>query len=140
MKIWRTHISLDELQKICANTLVSHLKIVFTEIGDDYIKAEMAMGPHLMQPLGTLHGGASCVLAETVGSVGSYFCIDPKTHYTMGLDINTNHIRAVKTGVLTATGRPYHVGKLTQIWSIEIVNDQNQLISVSRLTVIALEK
>ncbi len=138
--IWKVPISVDELQKRCSNTLISHLNITFSEIGDDFLKATMPLGPHLMQPQGIMHGGASCALAETVGSAAATCCIDLTTHYSVGLDINTNHIRAVKQGVLTATARPYHLGKLTQVWSIEIVSDQKELISVSRLTTITLEK
>ena len=140
MTIWKTPVSLEDLHVRCHNTMVSHLKIAFTEIGDDYLKATMPVGPHVMQPMGIMHGGASCALAETVASAAANYCIDPKTHYCVGVDINTNHIRAAKTGVLTATAKPYHLGKLTQVWSIEIHDDQNNLISVSRLTLIALKK
>jgi len=125
---------------MCANTFISHLKIVFIEAGDDYLKAELQLGPHLMQPMGIMHGGVSCGLAETVASVAANYCVDAKTHYCVGIDINTNHIRPAKAGVLTATARPYHLGKKTQVWSIEIVDDQNNLISISRLTVMTLEK
>jgi len=140
MTIWKVPISLEELQKRCENTLVTHLKIVFSDIGDDYLQATMPVGPHVMQPMGIMHGGASCALAETVGSAAANYCIDPETHYCLGLDINTNHIRPAQRGLLTATARPYHLGQLTQVWSIEIHNDQNQLISVTRLTLIALPK
>jgi uncharacterized protein (TIGR00369 family) len=125
---------------MCANTFISHLKIVFIEAGDDYLKAELPLGPHLMQPMGIMHGGVSCGFAETVANAAANYCVDAKTHYCVGVDINTNHIRLAKAGVLTATARPYHLGKKTQVWSIEIVNDQNNLISISRLTVMTLEK
>ncbi len=138
--IWKTPLSIEDLQKRCANTFVSHLKIVFTEVGDDYLKAEMPLGPYLMQPIGIMHGGVSCSLAETVGSAAANYCVDAKTEYCVGLDINTNHIRPVTSGVLTATARPYHIGKKTQVWSIEIHDDQNNLVSVTRLTLMALPK
>jgi 1,4-dihydroxy-2-naphthoyl-CoA hydrolase len=138
MPIWKTPIFVEELQNRCANTFISHLKIVFTEAGDDYLKAELSLGPHLMQPIGIMHGGVSCSLAETVASAAANYCVDVKTHYCVGVDINTNHIRPAKAGVLTATARPYHLGKKTQVWSIEIVDDQNNLISISRLTVMNL--
>ena len=140
MTIWKTPLTIEDLQKRCANTFVSHLKIVFTEVGDDYLKAEMPMGPYLMQPMGTMHGGVSCSLAETVGSAAANYCVDAKTHYCVGLDINTNHLRFVTSGVLTATAKPYHLGKKTQVWSIEVHDDQNNLVSVTRLTLIALTK
>lgn len=138
--IWKTPLTIEELQKKCANTFVSHLKIVFTEVGDDYLKAEMPIGPYLMQPIGIMHGGVSCSLAETVGSAAANYCVDIKTEYCVGLDINTNHIRPVTTGVLTATAKPYHIGKKTQVWSIEIRDDQNNLVSVTRLTIATLPK
>lgn len=140
MSIWKVPLTVEELQNWCANTMVSHLKITFTEAGKDYLKAEMPLGPHLMQPMGTMHGGASCALAETVASAAGNYCIDPCTHYCVGLDLNTNHIRPAKTGTLTATARPYHLGKMTQVWSVEIHDDQGQLISVSRVTLIALKR
>ncbi len=135
MAIWKIPLILKELQQRCNNTLVSHLNIVFTEVGDDYLKATLELGPHLMQPLGTLHGGVSCVLAETVGTAAAYYSVDPTNYTCVGLDINTNHVRPVSQGTLTAITRPYHIGKSTQVWSIEIHNDQDQLISISRLTV-----
>ena len=138
--IWKTPLTIEELQKKCANTFISHLKIVFTEVGDDYLKAEMPIGPYLMQPMGIMHGGVSCSLAETVGSAAANYCVDAKTEYCVGLDINTNHIRPVTSGVLTATARPYHIGKKTQVWSIEIRDDQNNLVSITRLTLVALPK
>jgi 1,4-dihydroxy-2-naphthoyl-CoA hydrolase len=136
--IWKTPLSIEELQKRCAHTLISHLKIVFTEVGDDYLKAEMAVGPHLLQPMGIMHGGASCALAESVASAAGYHCINGKTHTCVGLDINTNHIRPVASGLLTATARPYHIGKKTQVWSVEIHDEQNNLVSISRLTLAVL--
>jgi uncharacterized protein (TIGR00369 family) len=140
MSIWKVPLTIEELQKRCANTLVSHLKIVFTEVGKEFLKAEMPLGSHLMQPMGIMHGGASCVLAETVASAAANYCVDPRTHYCVGLDINTNHVRPAKTGVLTATAKPYHLGKMTQVWSVEIYDDQQQLISISRVTLVALQK
>jgi 1,4-dihydroxy-2-naphthoyl-CoA hydrolase len=140
MIIWKTHPTIKELQKRCANTFITHLKIVFTEVGDDFLKAEMPIGPPFLQPMGIMHGGVSCSLAETVGSAAANYCVDNATHYCVGLDINTNHIRQVSCGVITATGRPYHIGKKTQVWSIEIHDEQNNLVSVTRLTLVALPK
>jgi 1,4-dihydroxy-2-naphthoyl-CoA hydrolase len=135
MPIWKSPLSLSELQKRCVGTLVSHWNISFTEVGEDFLKATLRLGPHLMQPLGTLHGGVSCVLAETVGTAAAYHCVDAKIYTCVGLDINTNHLKTVKEGVLTATATPYHVGKSTQVWAIEIRDEGAQLISISRLTV-----
>ncbi|HEX4838831.1 MAG TPA: PaaI family thioesterase [Rhabdochlamydiaceae bacterium] len=138
--IWKTPLSLKDLQKKCENTFISHLKIVFTEVGDDYLKAQMPMGPYLKQPIGIMHGGVSCSLAETVGTAAANHCVDATTQHCVGLDINTNHLRPVTSGILTATAKPYHLGKKTQVWSIEIHDDQNHLVSVTRLTVMALPK
>lgn len=135
MPIWKTPLILNELQKRCEQTLISHWNILFTEVGEDFLKATLKLGPHLMQPLGTLHGGVSCVLAETVGTAAAQFCVDSKVYNCVGLDINTNHIKTVKSGLLTATAKPYHIGKSTQVWSIEIQDEGGQLISISRLTV-----
>jgi 1,4-dihydroxy-2-naphthoyl-CoA hydrolase len=135
MPIWKTHLSLKELQKRCDNTFVAYLGIAFTEVGNDFLKATLTLGPHLMQPLGSLHGGVSCVLAESVGTAAAYYCVDPNMYACVGLDINTNHIRPAKEGVLTATARPYHIGKSTQVWSIEIHDEKKLLISINRLTV-----
>jgi len=140
MTIWNTPLVLADLQKQCANTFISHLQIVFTEVGNDYLKAQMPLGPHLMQPIGIMHGGASCSFAETVANAAAGYCVDARTHHCVGLDINTNHIRPATTGILTATARPYHIGKKTQVWSIEIHDDKNNLISISRLTVATLPK
>lgn len=139
MAIWKTPLVLKELQQRCNHTLISHLNILFTEVGDDYLKATLQLGPHVMQPLGTLHGGASSVLAETVANAAAWYCVDSTLYTCVGLDINTNHIRPAVHGILTATARPYHIGKQTQVWSIEIQNEQGQLISISRLTVANLQ-
>ena len=140
MSIWKTSLIIEDLQKQCTNTFISHLKIVFTEVGDDYLKAEMPIGPYLMQPMGIMHGGVSCSLAETVGSAAANYCVDAKTEFCVGLDINTNNIRPVTSGVLIATAKPYHLGKKTQVWSIEIHDDKNNLVSVTRLTLMILSK
>jgi len=138
--IWKTPLNIEDLQKRCTNSFISHLNIVFTEAGDDYLKAKLSLGPYLMQPIGIMHGGVSCSLAETVGTAAASYCVDANTHYCVGLDINTNHIRPATSGILTATAKPYHLGKKTQVWSIEIHDDQNNLVSVTRLTVMALPK
>ncbi len=138
MSIWKTPLSIEELQKKCINTLVTHLGITFSEIGDDYLKAQMPFEDHLRQTTGIMHGGASCVLAETVASAAANCAVDLQSQYCVGLEINTNHIRQVSSGLLTAIARPYHLGRTTQVWSIEVFNDQEKLISISRLTVAVL--
>jgi 1,4-dihydroxy-2-naphthoyl-CoA hydrolase len=137
MRIWQTEIDLERLTNRGSNTLSEHLGIVFTEVGDDYLVAEMTLAQHHKQPLGIMHGGASCVLAETVGSAAANFCVD-QDHYCVGLDINTNHLYAVKQGTLIATAKPFHLGRSTQVWGIEIKTMEGRLVSVNRLTMAVL--
>ena len=92
------------------------------------------------QPFGILHGGASVVLAETLGSVAGNYCLAEGEGYCVGLDINSNHIRAVSEGVVTGTAKPYHIGRTTQVWHIEIHNEAGKLINVSRLTLAVIKK
>lgn len=140
MTIWKTDINPEKINERGKNTLSEHMGIVFTEVGDNYLTATMPVEHYTRQPLGIMHGGASCVLAETVGSAAANFCVNPETHYCVGLDINTNHIRAIRSGVVTATAKPFHLGRSTQVWHIEICNEEKQLISVNRLTMAVMEK
>jgi len=111
-----------------------HIGIDINDIGDDYISARMPVDYRTVQPFGLLHGGASCVLAETLGSVGGAFCVDPAKQMVVGLEINANHIRGVREGFVHGTAKPLHLGKSTQVWEIRIVNDNKQLVCISRLT------
>jgi 1,4-dihydroxy-2-naphthoyl-CoA hydrolase len=140
-KIWHSAITVDMLNERNKNTLSDHLGIVFTEIGDDFLIARMTIASHHLQPNGIMNGGASCVFAETIGSVGANCCVDGHTHYCVGLDINTNHTNPARLGQeLMAKAKPFHTGRLTQVWSIEIRDEQGRLISVSRLTVMVLNR
>lgn len=138
--IWTTPIDIDIFNKRAENTLCAHLDIIFTEVGDDYLIATMPVDHRTQQPMGIMHGGASCVLAETIGSMAAQYCVDHKKQYCVGLDINTNHIRSVRQGRVTGIAKPYHLGRSTQVWSIEIKDDARKLISVSRLTMAVLNK
>ena len=138
--IWKTPISLEMISKRGQDTLMTHLGIEFTDIGEDYLIAKMPVDNRTRQPLGIMHGGASCVLAETIGSVAANFAVDQTTHYCVGLDINTNHIRSIKEGYVYGTAKPYHLGRSTQVWSIEIRDKENRLISINRLTVSVLSR
>lgn len=140
MPIWIEPIDLSSAQTRSSNTLLSHLDIKFIEVGDDYLKASMPVDHRTHQPLGIMHGGASCVLAESVGSTAANYCVDQRTHYCVGLDINTNHIRSVRSGLVIATASPYHLGRTTQVWHIEIKDEQDRLVSVNRLTMAVLNK
>lgn len=140
MSIWKSEITFEKITKIRENTMVGHLGIEFTEIGDDYLKGKMPVNHKTIQPYGIMHGGASCVLAETLGSVGATYTVDMNKQVTVGLSINTNHIRMIREGFVYGTARPLHIGRSTQIWEIDIINDEEALISLSRLTLAVIDR
>ena len=140
MSIWKTPLTLNDAQKRSQNTMVTHLGIEFMEIGDDYLIAKMPVDHRTKQPIGIMHGGASCVLAETVGSIAANYCVDLTKQYCVGLDINTNHIRSAREGYVYATAKPFHIGRSTQVWAIEIKDEQGKLVSVNRLTMAVLDR
>lgn len=140
MKIWQVEMNLAVLNQLGKNTMVEHLGIEFIEAGDDFLIARMPVDHRTLQPFGIMHGGASAALAETVGSVAANCCVDREKYYCVGLDINTNHIRSVRESHVVATAKPFHLGRSTQVWGIEILNQQQQLISVNRLTMTVLNK
>ena len=137
MRIWKQDISLAALQATGANTAVSHLGIEFTEVGDDYLVARVPVNRQTCQPYGLLHGGVSVVLAETLGSCGAAFSVPLGTR-VVGLEVNANHLRGVQDGWVTATARPVHLGRTTQVWQIELRDDQGRLSCTSRLTMAVL--
>lgn len=120
--------------------MAAALDISFTEIGDNYLKAQMPVNDNSRQPYGLLHGGASAALAETIGSVASSLCIDKERYICVGIEINCNHIRGKKDGMVTATATPLHIGASTHVWDIKIHDERDKLICVSRLTVAILKK
>ena len=139
MKIWKRNTDLASVTERCKNTMVDYLGMEFTEVGDDYLAARMPIDHRTKQPLGIMHGGATCALAETVGSTAANGCVaDP--YYCVGLDININHIRTMREGYVYAVAKPYHLGKSTQIWGIEIKDEEGHLVSVSRLTMAVLSR
>lgn len=140
MNIWHTPFTLDALNQRGKNTMAEHLNINFIEIGENFLVASMPVDHRTKQPIGIMHGGASCVLAETVGSTAANCCVDIGKQYCVGLDINTNHIRSAREGLVIATAKPFHLGKSTQVWSIEILNEAKQLISVNRLTMAVMNR
>ena len=141
MNIWYCDSpDLWKLNHLSKNTIAEMLGIAFIEAGEDYLKATMPVDRRTHQPFGLLHGGASAVLAETLGSVGSYLCVDPEKKTTVGLEINCNHIRSVKSGMVTGTAKPVHIGGKTQVWEIRIEDETGNLICISRLTVAVLSK
>ncbi|WP_104402108.1 hotdog fold thioesterase [Vibrio penaeicida] len=132
--IWKKDISLGILNASSENTLMEHLNIVYTNITENTISATMPVSAITHQPLGMLHGGASVVLAESLGSIAANFAVDDE-RYCVGLDINANHIRAMRKGTVTGTASPLHLGISTQVWQINLVDEQDRLICTSRLTI-----
>lgn len=123
------------LQADAENTLVHSLGITYEELTEDRVVCKMPVGPKTWQPYGLLHGGASVALAETAASVGSAININPDTHFAVGLEINANHIKGKRDGVVTATATPYHKGRTTMVWDIKITDEEDNLICISRCTV-----
>ena len=138
--IWHQPLTLEALQQRGKNTLIEYIGIEFIEIGENFLVARMAVDHRTIQPAGIMHGGSSCVLAETIGSTAANCCVDSTQFYCVGLDINTNHIKSIREGYVIGTAKPFHLGRSTQVWGIEIVNEQNQLISVNRLTMAVIKK
>lgn len=137
--IWKKKYSVDGINKLyTTNSILGHLGIRFTEIDENSIKATMPVDERTMQPLGILHGGASAVLAETLGSAASLLMLDDE-HYSVGLEIKANHIRSVTKGIVTGTVLPVHIGKKTHIWDTSIRDEQGHLVCASRLTLIILK-
>jgi len=139
--IWdKRDIELDSLNELSRGTMAQILNIQFIETGDGFIKATMPVNANTSQPYGLLHGGASAALAETIGSVASSITIDRDKQICVGLEINCNHIRGKKDGIVTATARPLHIGATTHVWDIKIEDEREKLICISRLTVAVLKK
>ena len=140
MKWYKKSITLEEINSLSVNTMAQVLDIQFTEIGDNYLKATMPVNSNTHQPYGLLHGGASAALAETIGSVASWLVINTEKQICVGIEINCNHLRGKKDGLVTATATALHTGASTHVWDIKINDEQGKLICVSRLTVAVLKK
>jgi len=140
MAIWFSSPTIEDLKSRSVDTLVEHIGVEYIEIGDDYIKARMPVDHRTIQPARILHGGASVVLAETLGSVAANQCIDHDRQMAVGLEINANHVRSVRDGHVTGTVRALHIGRSTQIWEIRILDDRDRLVCISRITMAVLQK
>ncbi len=140
MAIWHIQTTVDDLNARSVGTIVEHIGIEYLEIGDDYIKARMPVDHRTIQPAGILHGGASVVLAETLGSVAAFLCEDPDKKYCVGLEINANHVRSVHSGYVVGMVKPLHIGSSTQLWEIRITNEDDRLVCIARLTLAVLSK
>lgn len=132
--IWHSPITLDHLNGITSGGLAELLGITFTAVEAESITARMPVTHRVHQPLGLLHGGASVALAETLGSVAGWLTLDPEEALCVGLEINANHVRSVRSGFVEGTARPLHLGKSTQVWDIRIVDEEGRLVCVSRIT------
>ncbi|MGF1806839.1 PaaI family thioesterase [Aliivibrio sifiae] len=139
MSIWKRPMDLAILNATSRNTLMEALNIEYCHCTEDSITASMPVNSTVHQPLGMLHGGASVALAESVASIAANWCVD-ETKYCVGLDINANHIRAVREGTVYATAKPVHLGATTQVWLIEIKDQRERLVCTSRFTVAVMKK
>ena len=141
MSIWfKKSIKLADLAPFNEGTMAEHLGMEWVELGDDFIKIKMPVDNRTKQPYGLLHGGASCALAETAGSIASYLVIDSTKFSSVGLEINANHVRSARHGYVIATASPLHLGATTHVWDIKIHDDRKKLVCISRLTVAILKK
>lgn len=141
MTIWfDKDLSLEKLRPLGKGTMAEYIGIEWIEIGNNFLKAKMPVDHRTNQPYGLLHGGASCVLAETIGSVASAMVIDHNRYQCVGLEINANHVHSATSGYVTGMAFPLHLGRSTHVWDIKIFNDNDKLVCVSRLTIAIIEK
>lgn len=134
MSIWKQDTDLARINAWSANTMMETLGISIDAIGEDWLQGSMPVDHRTHQPYGLLHGGASVVLAETLGSTAAMLTLDPERQRAVGLDINANHIRGVRSGSVTGTAKAWHLGRTTQVWEIRIESEQGALVCISRLT------
>ena len=132
---WTTTPDLEKLNALRTNTICDVLDITFDAFDDESITASMVVDHRTHQPFGLLHGGASVVLAETLGSMASFLCVDTTKFYCVGLEVNANHLRAVRSGRVTAVARPVHMGRTTHVWDIRLTDDSGKFSCISRLTI-----
>ncbi|MFN3801391.1 hotdog fold thioesterase [Belliella pelovolcani] len=138
--IFPPNLSLETLNNWGINTMTDFLDIQFTKIGEDFLEATMPVNSRTKQPLGLLHGGANVVLAETLGSVAATLTVDKEKQYCVGLEINANHIKSVRDGLVRGITKPIHLGKKTQIWEIKIFTESGDLSCISRITMAVIDK
>lgn len=139
--IWHANYTVEMLNASRTTNLGTLMGIEITEVGDNFLKGRMPVDERTRQPFGILHGGASCVLSETLGSVAAWMCINPETHASAGLEINANHIRSIREGAVIGMCRPMHTGRKTHVWQTEITEETTgKLVCISRLTVAILER
>ena len=139
MAIWKGAVPIGPVtadnEQLARRGMSQHIDLRITEVGEDFLRGTMPVDDRTRQPYGLLHGGASCVMAEELGSIAATLCIEPGTAIAVGLEINANHVRSVTEGIVTGTARPFHIGGSTQVWEIRIEDEQQRLVCISRLTV-----
>ena len=140
MAIWFKEPTKEEAGKMQKGTLMETLDIQIIELGEDYIVGSMPVDHRTVQPYGILHGGASVALAETLGSVAAHLVVDSSKFFTVGMEVNANHIRPAKKGRVIGTAKPIHIGRSSQIWGIEIKNEEGKMVCVSRITMAVLAR
>ncbi|HYM95446.1 MAG TPA: hotdog fold thioesterase [Chitinophagaceae bacterium] len=141
MSIWfDKKLSIGKLKPFASGTMAKHLGIEWVDVGDDFIKAKMPVDHRTIQPYGLLHGGASCALAETIGSIASAMVVDHSRFYCVGLEINANHVHSAREGYVTGIAAPLHLGATTHVWDIKIFDKDEKLICASRLTVAIIKR
>jgi 1,4-dihydroxy-2-naphthoyl-CoA hydrolase len=140
MSIWHDLRTVEDLNANREGTLIANLGILFTEIGADFVRGTMPVDTRTAQPYGLLHGGASVALAETLGSMGAAMCVDAAEYQVVGQEINANHVRAARGGLVTGTARAVHVGGRTHVWTIDIVNEAQKLVCISRITMAVIKR
>ena len=141
MRIWNQNINVEELDHFSKGTLSHHLDIRYTGMGDDYLEASMPVDHRTIQPYGILHGGASAVLAETLGSLASNLVIEDNNKLVpVGIELNCSHLKSVNSGIVRGVARPIRLGGRLHVWEIKIFNDQNDLINISRLTTMIIPR
>jgi len=140
LSIWRSLRTIEELNGNREGTLIANLGILFTEIGADFVRGTMPVDTRTVQPYGLLHGGASVALAETLGSMGASMCVDAAEFQVVGQEINANHVRAARGGLVTGTARAVHIGGRTHVWTIDIVNEAQKLVCISRITMAVIKR
>ncbi|MEQ9186321.1 MAG: hotdog fold thioesterase [Cryomorphaceae bacterium] len=140
MSIWFKEVNAQQADSMREGTMLETLDIRISEIGGDYLKGTMPVDHRTVQPYGILHGGASVTLAESLGSVAAHLTVDPNEYYCVGMEINANHLRPASKGRVTGTARPIHIGRSSQVWGIEIVDEDQKKICISRITMAVVPK
>jgi len=141
MRIWfNKDVTVNDIKDLGKGTMGEYIGIEWVEVGDNFVKAKMPVDHRTQQPYGLLHGGASCVLSETVGSIASALVVDHSSFVCVGLEINANHVRSARQGYVTGVATPLHLGGSTHVWDVKIYDEQQKLVCISRLTVAVIPR